>query len=98
MRFTVSLAAVSISVTAALAQPKVSTPAGPIDFEEYEPVSTLKVAEHKLSRSKYPFIDVHNHQYQMDNADLRQLLGQMDSLNMGMMINLSGRGFSSNTS
>ncbi|GAB3541275.1 amidohydrolase family protein [Spirosoma fluminis] len=96
MRFTVPLVAFTISVTAALAQPKVSTPAGPIDFEEYEPVSTLKVSEHKLGRSKYPFIDVHNHQYQMDNGDLRPLVKQMDSLNMGLMVNLSGRGFSSN--
>ncbi len=79
-----------------IAQPKVSTPAGPIDFEEYEPVSTLKVPEHKLGRSKYPFIDVHNHQYQMDDADLRGLITQMDSLNMGLMVNLSGRGFSGN--
>ena len=71
-------------------------PPEPLGFEEYDPVSTLKVPEHKLTRSKYPFIDVHNHQYQMDNADLRGLIGQMDSLNMGMMVNLSGRGFSSN--
>lgn len=83
--------------TPTIAQPKVSTPAGPIDFEEYEPVSTLKVAEHKLGRAKYPFIDVHNHQYEMDDADLRGLITQMDSLNMGLMVNLSGRGFSSST-
>lgn len=70
-------------------------PAEPLGFEEYDPVSTLKVPEHKLTRSKYPFIDVHNHQYQMDKADLSKLITQMDSLNMGMMLNLSGRGFSS---
>ncbi|WP_460637582.1 amidohydrolase family protein [Larkinella harenae] len=78
------------------AQPKVATPSGPIDFEEYEPVSTLKTAEHKITRAKYPFIDVHNHQYDMDKADLRKLVAQMDDLNMGIMVNLSGRGFTSN--
>ena len=88
--------ATSFAITSASAQPKVSTPAGPIDFEEYEPVSTLRVAEHKVRRAKYPFIDVHNHQYQMDDADLRGLVAQMDSLNMGLMVNLSGRGFSGN--
>ena len=88
--------AVGLGITSVYAQPKVVTPAGPIDFEEYEPVSTLKVAEHKLGRAKYPFIDVHNHQYQMDDADLRGLITQMDSLNMGLMVNLSGRGFSGN--
>lgn len=69
----------------------------PLGFEEYDPVSTLKVPEHKLTRSKYPFIDVHNHQYQMDKGDLSKLLADMDAMNMGLMINLSGRGFSSNT-
>ncbi|WP_019989479.1 amidohydrolase family protein [Rudanella lutea] len=65
----------------------------PLGFEEYDPVSTLKVPEHKLTRAKFPFIDVHNHQFQMDKADLRPLVAQMDSLNMQVMINLSGRGW-----
>ena len=95
-KFEIFFLATSLTITSAIAQPKVSTPAGPIDYEEYEPVSTLKVAEHKLRRAKYPFIDVHNHQYQMDDADLRGLVAQMDSLNMGLMVNLSGRGFSGN--
>ena len=64
----------------------------PLGFEEYDPISTLTVPEHKLKRAKFPFIDVHNHQWNMGNADLRQLVAQMDSLNMGLMINLSGRG------
>lgn len=67
----------------------------PLGFEEYDPVSTLKVPEHKLTRSKFPFIDVHNHQWDMDKANLKPLLAQMDSLNMGIMINLSGRGWGS---
>lgn len=90
LRLTITL--VVVSLTLSMAQ----KPAEPLGFEEYDPVSTLKVSEHKLTRSKYPFIDVHNHQYQMDKADLSKLIAQMDSLNMGMMLNLSGRGFSSN--
>ncbi|GAB3972682.1 hypothetical protein GCM10028806_25080 [Spirosoma terrae] len=78
----------------ACGQPKPTQPDMPLGFEEYDPVSTLKVPEHKLTRSKYPFIDVHNHQYQMDREDLSKLIAQMDDLNMGLMINLSGRGFS----
>jgi predicted TIM-barrel fold metal-dependent hydrolase len=66
----------------------------PLGFEEYDPVSTLKVEEHKLRRAKFPFIDVHNHQYQMASQDLKNLVTQMDSLNMGIMVNLSGRGWS----
>jgi predicted TIM-barrel fold metal-dependent hydrolase len=61
-----------------------------MDIEEYDPVSTLKVPEHKLTRSKYPFIDVHNHQFTMPIQDLDKLVGEMDSLNMAVMVNLSG--------
>lgn len=75
--------------------PKSNQPPEPLGFEEYDPVSTLKVPEHKLTRSKYPFIDVHNHQWDMDKANLSGLLTQMDSLNMGIMVNLSGRGWGS---
>jgi uncharacterized protein len=65
----------------------------PLGFEEYDPISTLKVDGHITTRAKYPFIDVHNHQYQMPTQDLNVLVAQMDSLNMGIMINLSGRGW-----
>ncbi len=65
----------------------------PLGFEEYDPISTLKVTEHPLKRAKYPFIDVHNHQSRMPSQNLGELLAQMDSLNMKVMVNLSGRGF-----
>ena len=63
-----------------------------MDFESYDPVSTLVVPEHKLTRAKFPFIDVHNHQWSMPTQDLAQLTRQMDDLNMKVMVNLSGRG------
>jgi predicted TIM-barrel fold metal-dependent hydrolase len=61
-----------------------------MDIEDYDPVSTLKVPEHPLTRSKYPFIDVHNHQFAMPVQDLDKLVEEMDSLNMAVMVNLSG--------
>lgn len=63
-----------------------------MDFEKYEPVSTLKVPEHPKTQSKYPFIDVHNHQFEMANQDLSTLIKDMDKLNMKVMVNLSGQG------
>jgi len=63
-----------------------------MEFEDYDPPSTLVVPEHKLTRAKYPFIDVHNHQFNMPTQDLNALLKQMDALNMAVMVNLSGRG------
>lgn len=62
-----------------------------MDFEKYDPVSTLVVPEHKLTRAKFPFIDVHNHQWNLLTQDLGALTRQMDALNMAVMVNLSGR-------
>lgn len=59
-------------------------------FEEYNPPSTLVVPEHPIKRAKYPFIDIHNHQFDMPINDLSSLTAEMDSLNMAFMINLSG--------
>lgn len=62
-----------------------------MDFEAYDPQSTLKVPEHPVSKAKFPFIDVHNHQFQMPNMDLQKLITDMDRLNMKVMVNLSGQ-------
>jgi predicted TIM-barrel fold metal-dependent hydrolase len=64
-----------------------------MDFEKYSPTSTLVVPEHHPARAKYPFIDVHNHQWEVPQQDIAKLYRQMDSLNMGVMINLSGRSY-----
>jgi predicted TIM-barrel fold metal-dependent hydrolase len=64
-----------------------------IPFHEYEPPATLVVPEHPVQSARYPFIDVHNHQFQMADQDLNELIVEMDKLNMGVMVNLSGRGF-----
>ena len=63
-----------------------------MDFEEYDPPTTLKVEGHRLTRSKFPFIDIHNHQGGMDTANLSSLIYAMDKMNMSVMTNLSGRG------
>ncbi len=61
-----------------------------MDIEEYSPKSTLIVPETTIRRAKFPFIDVHNHQFDMPLKDLSKLTAEMDSLNMAFMINLSG--------
>jgi predicted TIM-barrel fold metal-dependent hydrolase len=62
-----------------------------MDFEKYDPLSTLVVPEHPVTRSKFPFIDVHNHQFSMPTMDLGTLVKDMDRLNMAVMVNLSGQ-------
>lgn len=64
-----------------------------MDFETYNPTSTLVVPKHEVAQAKFPFIDVHSHQGNMPEQDLSKLIQSMDSLNMAIMVNLSGRGF-----
>ncbi len=63
-----------------------------MDFEAYDPPSTLVVPEHPITRAKYPFVDVHSHHWDMQKADLSKLVREMDELNMAVNVNLSGRG------
>ncbi|MBD0849549.1 amidohydrolase family protein [Maribacter arenosus] len=59
-------------------------------FESYNPKSTLVVPEHKVKKAKFPFIDVHSHQRDMSAETLATLIKDMDTLNEGIMVNLSG--------
>src|SRR5258706_10667990 len=64
-----------------------------MDFETYNPPSTLVVPEHKITKAKFPFIDVHNHQWNVPDQDLAKLYKDMDGLNLKVMVNLSGKGY-----
>ena len=69
----------------------VSMNAQDLTFEEYNPKSTLVVPGKIIKKAKFPFIDVHGHQYRMPTQNLAPVIAAMDTLNMGIMINLSGR-------
>lgn len=61
-----------------------------MSFEEYNPVSTLVVPVHEVTAAKFPFVDIHSHHFRMATQDLGELVRAMDSLNMSVMVNLSG--------
>ncbi len=61
-----------------------------IDFETYNPPSSLVVPHHVVTKAKFPFIDIHNHQGDMSAQTLKGLVKVMDTLNMAVMVNLSG--------
>lgn len=63
-----------------------------MDFEAYDPPSTLVVPENPTFEAKFPFVDVHSHHWRMAEMDLDKLVDQMDSMNMQVIVNLSGRG------
>jgi predicted TIM-barrel fold metal-dependent hydrolase len=77
MRSSIPLALTLVSLAAAQT----------VSIEEYEPKSTLRVPEHTLTRAKFPFIDVHNHQREFSADKLDQLVRDMDGLNMRILIN-----------
>ena len=62
-----------------------------LSFEEYNPKATLVVPGKIVKKAKFPFIDVHGHQYRMADQDLSPVIAAMDTLNMRIMVNLSGR-------
>lgn len=61
-----------------------------MSFEAYNPNSTLIVPENPTPEAKFKFIDVHSHQFRMETQDLSELVADMDAINMGIMVNLSG--------
>ena len=63
-----------------------------MEFEEYDPPSSLVVPEHQITKAKFPFVDIHNHQFRMPTMDLNELIQEMNKMNMAVMTNLSGRG------
>jgi len=60
-------------------------------IEEYNPTSTLVVPGNEIISAKYPFIDVHSHLRKMATMDLDKTTREMDSLNLQVLVNLSGR-------
>lgn len=62
-------------------------------WEEYNPKSTLVVPENVVTSARYPFVDVHAHQFRaatLSGQQVDDLLAAMDGLNMATMVNLSG--------
>lgn len=68
-----------------------------MSFEDYNPTSTLVVPENPVKRAKFPFVDLHSHQWNLTKENIANLVEEMDEINMGAMVNLSGRGFSRET-
>ena len=64
-----------------------------MSFEDYDPPSSLVVEGEEIKRAKFPFVDVHSHQWRMPTMDLNELVSEMDEINMKFIINLSGSGF-----
>ena len=63
-----------------------------IDWESYDPPSSLVVPENPVVRAKFPFIDIHSHHWRIAEQNVDELIEKMDAMNMQVVVNLSGRG------
>ena len=94
--FLVSIAAIAFASMLAYHRPLLArqqdTPRSQqtLTIEEYDPKSTLIVPEHKIDRAKFPFIDIHSHHWNPTPQDVDELIKGMDSINLQVMVNLSG--------
>ena len=62
-----------------------------LQWEDYEPKSTLVVPGKEITRAKYPFVDVHSHLRRVrTQADVDKMVAEMDALNLQTIVNLSG--------
>jgi predicted TIM-barrel fold metal-dependent hydrolase len=62
-----------------------------LTIEEYKPKSTLVVPTHPVPRAKFPVIDIHSHHStDLGGAAWDQIVREMDSLNLRILVNLSG--------
>ena len=59
-----------------------------IPLKEFRPKSCLRVAEHHITRSKFPVIDAHNHLKNV--TDVGALLAAMDEYNVERIVDLDG--------
>ena len=59
-------------------------------IDEYQPKATLVTAEHKPERAKFPFVDIHSHHWNPTAEHVEQLVKEMDSINLRVLVNLSG--------
>ena len=52
--------------------PKEEDPAA-LSFMAYDPPSTLVVPQHPVARARYPFVDVHSHQFELDSDKIMEV-------------------------
>ena len=81
----------SVAFSISLVLVPLGSEAQEMGVEDYNPRSTLVVSGEPVTRAKFPFIDVHGHQRGGQSAEaLARLVGEMDGINLAVMVNLSG--------
>ena len=61
----------------------------PPSILDYRPKSTVVAEEHLVPTARFPVVDIHSHQA-VDANTIERLIQEMDSLNLRVLVNLSG--------
>jgi predicted TIM-barrel fold metal-dependent hydrolase len=85
-----SLIAAALVAAAIAAQPAPAPTNGAMAIDEYDPKSMLVVPEHPRTKAKFPFVDVHSHQWNRTPEDVDKIVADMDRIGLAVMVNLSG--------
>jgi predicted TIM-barrel fold metal-dependent hydrolase len=75
---------------AATQQPATASAQQTPTIDQYQPKSTLVTRQHLLDRAKFPFIDIHSHHWNPTADRVDQLVKEMDTINLRVIVNLSG--------
>jgi predicted TIM-barrel fold metal-dependent hydrolase len=59
-------------------------------IDEYQPKSTLVTPQHQIERARYPFVDIHSHHWNPSSEHVDQVVKEMNTINLRVMVNLSG--------
>lgn len=90
MRRFLAVAAALTATALSAQQPQPAATNGAMSIDEYEPKSMLVVPQHPRSKAKFPFVDVHSHQWNKTPEDVDKLIADMDRIGLRVMVNLSG--------
>ena len=63
----------------------------PPSILDYRPRSTLVTVQHAVPKAKFPVVDIHSHTGPSPET-LERLVGELDALNVRVLVNLSGGG------
>jgi predicted TIM-barrel fold metal-dependent hydrolase len=67
-----------------------AAPAAPLPLTEFRPRSQLRIPQHRLTRSRFPCVNIHTHPARMSDAELQSLAETMRTANVAVSVSLDG--------
>jgi predicted TIM-barrel fold metal-dependent hydrolase/lysophospholipase L1-like esterase len=88
---TASMTFVALFITDAHGQEKKSDAPRRLYLDEFRPKSQLRAPQHKLTRARFPCVNVHFHPEKLSASELAEHVQVMDDANIAVSVSLDGR-------